>query len=94
MTTEIEQLQKAIELGQQAAEILRKSQMALPGFGTTNMSRHEIVGARREGLLNKDEARQMHGEAHHVGYTRTNASGTSSTIQAKNPRAKLDELNS
>lgn len=54
MTKEIiEDLAKAIELGQQMAEVLKKSQMSL------------------------------FGEAHHVGYERTNASGTVSHIQAK-----------
>lgn len=53
MIKEIEDLAKAIDLGQQMAEILKKSQMSL------------------------------FGDPHHVGYERTNASGTMSHIQAK-----------
>lgn len=58
MIKEIEDLAKAIDLGQQMAEILKKSQLSLLG------------------------------DPHHVGYERTNASGTVSHIQAKNPRVE------
>jgi hypothetical protein len=38
-------------------------------------------------LLKKSQGKFDFGDPHHVGYTRTNASGTVSTIAAKNPRA-------
>lgn len=65
---EIEDLQKAISLVEQAAGILKKSQMAFD-FSIGN-----------------------HGHDHHVAYTRTNASGTVSNIQAKGSQTPQSEI--
>lgn len=77
------ELTKAIKEATEAGIALLKSQMALPGFGTTNLTKPEIMRNRKDGIFTKPEARQMFNEAHHKEYDRTNASGTVSHIQAK-----------
>lgn len=75
----IEALNKACQQAAEAASELLKSN-PLPAGGS-NLSAKQIIGARREGILTKEEARQMHGEAHHAAYTRTSASGAVSNIK-------------
>lgn len=91
--TRLEELQKAIEeVAEAGVELLRKSQMALD---FTSSNPHQSTPKQRPTLaeLNHQKTQyelktQRHMmDPHHVAYTRTNASGTVSNVQAKGAQA-------